>query len=1033
MCKLGIWQRSKLRKTHTTLFAFSLAFVTIVILMFVSTARPVVSAANVDKDVPCSTVIPTFNPYRDTQTSSITGSVPCKTETATRTLTPTLYKQPSALPEQTPAQPVSDPMDFAKNQIVYQDSDDLKSINSDGGNKQTISVNFSGTFDDGLTPRDWSPDGKYLLASRGSQIWIVDYFNRTSYRRLFSSRTFTNVYHARWSPDGRFIVVRVDESGTFKTYAVRPDGTAETSLGLNVLGFDFSPDGTKFASGNSNFQLCGLYLYNVGTNGSGGMTISPFASNPSNDRYFACPTGTDNGLFNVVWSPDGHSIAMTTSNSRQHFIYDVATTSHIGPLDTQGMISTQLAINGWRPDGKALLFIGIENSSHAAMYVYTVATSTYTTILEGFTNTAGAPRLAIWRRALNTVGVYRPNTTNNTGVFLLRNSLTTGAEDLTIPYNFGNAASNYPIMGDWNGDGVDKVGVYDSSTGIFYLSNSNVPGIANADFVFVLGNPADTPISGYWLANAPYEGVGVFRPSNGILYLKNELATGYADNFAILGNPSDVGIAGDWDGNGQDSPGVYRPMNNTWYLSNNSAPSGITYSDLTWQLDSVYSAPVTGDWVGLGRNYGGMNNSGGVADSISADPAPLQFILFDSTLTNSPGRYLPVFGNTNDKPVVGSFMTQIAMQGIPTNTKRPTRTPVPSTATQTATPTPTQITCPVTINGNTNFRNQSAILNDPNSGNTLFTMQANGTITQPVPSNRAYLWPNGVTPAHPDVYSGLNAVAYVGIVNWISTTAEWYQVTVTVSKTGGTEPVVVRGYIADTGTNLSVSCTGSLPLPAPSLSFPTQVPQEFNVSPIQPIFGGNSVGMPAVPSSYAGAFSYHAPGTTFDVVPLNLELCLDTADPSNLASCDQSGNIPVYAPVSGTYTYFAGSNTAVIMIDATPPPGFTAMRAVALTHIKNARTTAGSVAAGDKIGDLCKKDDQTASCGIANTVQTHLAFQLGYRTAPGASPTPLASGTEARNVLGILDGIVCIYDEWNNTPGASPVFSGATSPFRACR
>jgi hypothetical protein len=93
-------------------------------------------------------------------------------------------------------------------------------------------------------------------------------------------------------------------------------------------------------------------------------------------------------------------------------------------------------------------------------------------------------------------------------------------------------------------------------------------------------------------------GIGVYRNSNGILYEKKTLTTGFDDFFAIFGNPGDIGFAGDWEGNGFDSIGVYRSSNTTWFLSNNSTPSGITFSDIDFVLDIAAALPVVGDWDG---------------------------------------------------------------------------------------------------------------------------------------------------------------------------------------------------------------------------------------------------------------------------------------------------------------------------------------------------------------------------------------------------------------------------------------------------
>jgi hypothetical protein len=50
------------------------------------------------------------------------------------------------------------------------------------------------------------------------------------------------------------------------------------------------------------------------------------------------------------------------------------------------------------------------------------------------------------------------------------------------------------LAGDWDGDGIDSIGIY--RNGLFYLRNSNTQGFA--DMVFALGNNGDVPIAGDW-------------------------------------------------------------------------------------------------------------------------------------------------------------------------------------------------------------------------------------------------------------------------------------------------------------------------------------------------------------------------------------------------------------------------------------------------------------------------------------------------------------------------------------------------------
>jgi len=245
----------------------------------------------------------------------------------------------------------------------------------------------------------------------------------------------------------------------------------------------------------------------------------------------------------------------------------------------------------------------------------------------------------------NTPFPARPDTvgTAKGNVFYLRFTNTAGPVDLTVHMEslIGYVAGDLPLAGDWNGDGIDTVGVYRSSTGFFYLSDSNiVPGI---NYTVLLGNPGDTPFAGKWRADMTGDGLGVFRPSNGILYQKHQLTSGFSDYFAVFGNPGDTGFAGDWDGNHLDSIGIYRPSNTMWYMTNNSEPSGITFSDINFIWDIGASIPVVGDW-----NGDGITTVGCFAGTI--------FVLHSTLATAGSDTIFP-FGSSGSLPITGKWVS----------------------------------------------------------------------------------------------------------------------------------------------------------------------------------------------------------------------------------------------------------------------------------------------------------------------------------------------------------------------------------------
>ncbi len=240
-----------------------------------------------------------------------------------------------------------------------------------------------------------------------------------------------------------------------------------------------------------------------------------------------------------------------------------------------------------------------------------------------------------------------------------------GTADNRIVATYGFAGC-YPVVGDWNGDGIDTIGVYDQAHGHFLLRDLNTSG--SSDYNFNLGNLGDQPLSGKWTASATHDGVGVFRPTNGLIYLKNELTPGFANLVMLLGRIGDIGIAGDWTGKGYDTPGVYRPATATFYLSDKS--SGTVFDDHSLRFGNTGDNPVTGDWAGIGHDgVGVVRPSNGL-------------VYLKNNLTAGFADTQTVFGIPNDIPVAGHFGT--TLNSPPPNNGAPAGLIVPSAPLPTA-------------------------------------------------------------------------------------------------------------------------------------------------------------------------------------------------------------------------------------------------------------------------------------------------------------------------------------------------------------
>ena len=217
----------------------------------------------------------------------------------------------------------------------------------------------------------------------------------------------------------------------------------------------------------------------------------------------------------------------------------------------------------------------------------------------------------------DTTGVFRPSN----GLLYLKNSNSTGIADVQINYGL---PGDYPVVGDWDGDGDATIGIY--RNGVFYLRNSNTIGFA--DVVFSFGMPGDQPVAGDWDGDGT-DTIGVYRSSAITFFLRNSNDAGAPQMSFALGNPGDVGIAGDWDGNGMDTTGVFRPSNGALYLKNTNATG---FADIQINYGLSGDKPVTGDWnndgvdtIGIYRNgtfYLRNSNTIGFADIVFALGVP---------------------------------------------------------------------------------------------------------------------------------------------------------------------------------------------------------------------------------------------------------------------------------------------------------------------------------------------------------------------------------------------------------------------------
>jgi WD40-like Beta Propeller Repeat len=392
-------------------------------------------------------------------------------------------------------------------------------MNPDG----SAQVSITGTLGSADMP-DWSPDGSRIaftgLAGSSSEIFVMDP-DGSNVINLSNDLT-THDLDPTWSPNGGEIAFRRGATDG-DIWKMRASGNAKVQL-TNSLAVDEAPE----------------------------------------------------------WSPDGSKISFTTLRDGDYEVYvmhaDGSSESNLTNHDAGADVG-----GGW---ARSLDLVGLVDPGSGAWLLSSPLEET----VFFYGNPGDVPFMGDWDcDGIDTPGLFRLSD----AFAYLRNSNTQGIAD--IRFFFGNP-SDIPLAGDFNGDGCDTLSIYRPSEQRFYIVNllgANDGGLGPAEFSFLFGNPGDRPFVGDFDGDGIDE-VGLHRESTGFVYYRNTLDTGIADNEFFFGDPGDRFVAGDWGNvDGTDTPGLFRPGNTTFYFRHTNT-QGNADSQIGWGSPSW--SPVAGDF-----------------------------------------------------------------------------------------------------------------------------------------------------------------------------------------------------------------------------------------------------------------------------------------------------------------------------------------------------------------------------------------------------------------------------------------------------
>jgi hypothetical protein len=207
-----------------------------------------------------------------------------------------------------------------------------------------------------------------------------------------------------------------------------------------------------------------------------------------------------------------------------------------------------------------------------------------------------------------------------------------------------------PVAGDWNANGIAKIGIYDPAAFVWYLDmdGNGVWDGTPIDAQYFFGYAGAIPVVGNWGGKGSTR-IGIYDPSaltwNLDMNGNGTWDGSTIDKYGYFGLAGGTPVVGDWNGDGSTEIGMY--LDNAWYMDVNG--NGYWDGEPTDKYGFFGlpgGIPVTGDWSGDGKSKIGML-VGGTTWYLDVNN--------NGYWDGAPTDMLANFGTTGSAPAIGKW------------------------------------------------------------------------------------------------------------------------------------------------------------------------------------------------------------------------------------------------------------------------------------------------------------------------------------------------------------------------------------------